>query len=77
MVHSTIFSLITMYQRSTYWIMMSLKKSTCPPFFRPTCDSMDVICKHVMLPELKVGDWQKRRDFFANQQKNTKYILPT
>jgi ornithine decarboxylase len=30
--------------------------------FGPTCDSMDVICKHVMLPELKVGDWM----YFTN-----------
>lgn len=30
--------------------------------FGPTCDSMDVISKHVMLPELSVGDWM----YFTN-----------
>lgn len=25
--------------------------------FGPTCDSIDVICRSVLLPELKVGDW--------------------
>lgn len=30
--------------------------------FGPTCDSMDVLCKHVSLPELHVGDWL----FFTN-----------
>jgi len=30
--------------------------------FGPTCDSMDVISKHVMLPELHVGDWM----YFTN-----------
>jgi ornithine decarboxylase len=30
--------------------------------FGPTCDSIDVICKHEMLPELQIGDWL----FFTN-----------
>ena len=25
--------------------------------FGPTCDSIDVICRSVLLPELQVGDW--------------------
>jgi ornithine decarboxylase len=25
--------------------------------FGPTCDSIDVICRSVLLPQLKVGDW--------------------
>jgi Pyridoxal-dependent decarboxylase, C-terminal sheet domain len=25
--------------------------------FGPTCDSIDVICRSVLLPTLKVGDW--------------------
>jgi len=26
-------------------------------FFGPTCDSIDLICKDVEMPELEVGDW--------------------
>jgi len=36
--------------------------------FGPTCDSMDVICKDIELPELEVGDWL----YFKNMGAYTK-----
>jgi len=36
--------------------------------FGPTCDSMDVICKDIELPELDVGDWL----YFKNMGAYTK-----
>jgi len=31
------------------------KQKSC--LFGPTCDSIDVICKNIDLPELEIGDW--------------------
>jgi len=33
--------------------------------FGPTCDSMDLICEDVLLPELSIGDWVYVEDFGA------------
>ena len=33
--------------------------------FGPTCDSIDLICNEVMLPELTIGEWVYVENFGA------------
>lgn len=37
--------------------LVSRRRFFTSTIFGPTCDSIDVICRSVLLPELKVGDW--------------------
>lgn len=39
-------------------------------FFGPTCDSMDVVCRDLDLPELQVGDWLYFRNMGAYTMAN-------
>ena len=34
-------------------------------FFGPTCDSMDMICENILLPELNIGEWVYVENFGA------------